>query len=382
METRAPYDDIDFSPPKGCMEEAQRGLDWHEEGLSGDGLVPATVRWARRIANGGDITPDKARKMRAWLARHEVDKEAEGFRPGEKGYPTPGRVAWALWCGDAGVAWSNRLVRQMEAADAAKSWNLTEGGTLAKQDKVIRRINIDDNIQHKANRYHDEDHDKDDEEMTLEEWDSMAMGDEEEDKGLTVVVASAPTPDRYNDIVEPSWNLKRFMANPVVPFAHDYTRPPVGRVRNLEVVNGLLMASIEWDDSPSNPLGQTVASQFRRGFMNAVSVGFAPGEVVPRATLPEDSPYRADTGNLYRQPELLEISAVPIPAHQDALAIRSHQGAELKHIVAMEETDNTYVVTYAKAQMQEPAEEEPEQTEERSMREVFGTHPLQSFFGQ
>ena len=381
METRAPYDDIDFSPPKGCMEEAQRGLDWHEEGLSGDGLVPATVRWARRIANGGDITPDKARKMRAWLARHEVDKEAEGFRPGEKGYPTPGRVAWALWCGDAGVAWSNRLVRQMEAADSAKSWNLTEGGTLANQDKVIRRINIDENIQHKANRYHD-DHDKDDEEMTLEEWDSMAMGDEEEDKGLPVVVASAPTPDRYNDIVEPSWNLKRFMANPVVPFAHDYTRPPVGRVRNLEVVNGLLMASIEWDDSPSNPLGQTVASQFRRGFMNAVSVGFAPGEVIPRATLPEDSPYRADSGNLYRQPELLEISAVPIPAHQDALAIRSHQGAELKHIVAMEETDNTYVVTYAKAQMQEPAEEEPEQTEERSMREVFGTHPLQSFFGQ
>ena len=382
METRAPYDDIDFSPPKGCMEEAQRGLDWHEEGLSGDGLVPATVRWARRIASGGDITPDKARKMRAWLARHEVDKEAEGFRPGEKGYPTPGRVAWALWCGDAGVAWSNRLVRQMEAADSAKSWNLTEGATVAKQDKVIRRINIDDNIQHKTNRYHDDDHDKEDEEMTLEEWDSMAMGDEEEDKGLTVVVASAPTPDRYNDIVEPSWNLKRFMANPVVPFAHDYTRPPVGRVRNLEVVNGLLMASIEWDDSPSNPLGQTVASQFRRGFMNAVSVGFAPGEVVPRATLPEDSPYRADTGNLYRQPELLEISAVPIPAHQDALAIRSHQGAELKHIVAMEETDDSYVVTYAKAQMEEPAEEEPEQTEERSMREVFGTHPLQSFFGQ
>ena len=381
MFTRAPYDDIDFSPPKGCVDEAKRGLEWHAEGHSGDGLQPATVRWARRLASGGDITPEKARKMRAWLARHEVDKEAEGFRPGEKGYPSPGRVAWALWCGDPGVAWSSKLVRQMEAADAEKSWTLTEGETVAKQDKVIRRINIDDNIEHKANRYHDEDHDKD-EEMTLEDYDSMGMKEDDEEKSLTVVVASAPTPDRYNDIVEPTWNLKRFMSNPVVPFAHDYTKPPVGRVRNLEVVNGLLVASIEWDDSPSNPLGQTVASQFRRGFMNAVSVGFAPGEVVPRATLPEDSPYRAESGNLYREPELLEISAVPIPAHQDALAIRSHQGAELKHIVAMEETDDTYVVTYAKAQVEQAVSDDPEETEERSMREVFGTHPLQSFFGQ
>ena len=36
----------------------------------------------------------------------EVDKEAEGFRRGEEGYPTPGRVAWGLWGGDAGFAWS------------------------------------------------------------------------------------------------------------------------------------------------------------------------------------------------------------------------------------------------------------------------------------
>jgi len=249
---------------------------------------------------------------------------------------------------------------------------------MTKQD-VIRKINIDDNIRLRASE--DESAaDEEEEEMTLAEWDEK--GEEEEDKGLTIVVASAPTPDRYNDIVEPTWNLKRFMSNPVVPFAHDYTRPPVGKVRNLEVVNGLLVASIEWDESPENPLGRTVASQFRRGFMSAVSVGFAPGEVVPRATLPEDSPYRADSGNLYKEPELLEISAVPIPAHQDALAIRSHQGAELKHIVAMEETDSTYVVTYAKAMEDEQAPEEPEGAEERAMLGVFGTHPLNSIFGQ
>ena len=117
-ESRARYDGIDFSPPQDARVELARGLRWYEEGHGGDGLVPDTIRWARRLARGENITPDKARKMRAWLARHEVDKQAEGFRPGEDGYPSPGRVAWALWAGDPGVRWSNSLVAQLDRADA------------------------------------------------------------------------------------------------------------------------------------------------------------------------------------------------------------------------------------------------------------------------
>jgi hypothetical protein len=37
--------------------------------------------------------------MSAWFARHEVDKQGEGFSPDEDGYPSPGRVAWAAWGG-------------------------------------------------------------------------------------------------------------------------------------------------------------------------------------------------------------------------------------------------------------------------------------------
>ena len=193
------------------------------------------------------------------------------------------------------------------------------------------------------------------------------------------MIASSPTPDRYNDIVEPSWNLERFMSNPVVPFAHDYTVPPVGRVRNLKIVEGQLIAKIEWDDSETNELGRLVASQFERGFMNAVSVGFAPGEVIPRNQLPDESPYKAATGNLYREPELLEISAVPIPAHQDALALRSHKGFQLRKIVSMDETDSTFVVTYAKEIQKAEAPKQPSQD---PMTAVFGSHPLKSLFGQ
>jgi len=112
-------DGIDLTPPDGVREELRRGLAWHGEGKSGRGLVPATVRWARRLAAGEAITPAKARKMRAWLARHEVDKKGEGYKPGGEGFPSPGRVAWALWGGDPAVAWSNKVVEQLERASRA-----------------------------------------------------------------------------------------------------------------------------------------------------------------------------------------------------------------------------------------------------------------------
>tara|TARA_R100000084_G_C4588010_1_gene117037 strand:- start:494 stop:709 length:216 start_codon:yes stop_codon:yes gene_type:complete len=69
------------------------------------------------MVNGDPISPEKARKMRAWLARHETDKTGEGFKPGQKGFPSPGRVAWALWGGDPAVSWSAKIVRQIEAAE-------------------------------------------------------------------------------------------------------------------------------------------------------------------------------------------------------------------------------------------------------------------------
>lgn len=112
------YAGIDFAPPEGVREELRRGLEWHEAGESGDGLQPETVAWARRLADGEDISPEKARAMKAWLARHETDKAGEGFSPDEPGYPSPGRVAWALWGGDPAVAWSDSLVSAMDRADS------------------------------------------------------------------------------------------------------------------------------------------------------------------------------------------------------------------------------------------------------------------------
>ena len=120
------YENIDFSVPKGVVEELEKGLRWNEEGHGGGGLRPETVAWARRMANGADISPAKAVKMRAWLARHEVDKEGKGFYPDQEGFPSPGRVAWALWGGDPAVPWSNKIVNQMRREDEEEGRNLSD----------------------------------------------------------------------------------------------------------------------------------------------------------------------------------------------------------------------------------------------------------------
>ena len=126
-----------LTAPEGVKEELRRGLAWHEEGHSGDGLKPETVRWARRLADGDEITRDKAVKMNAWLARHEADKSGKGFTPGD-GYPSPGRVAWALWGGDPAVGWSAKVKAYFEREESmGKSYSMEERKMMAEKGEAM-----------------------------------------------------------------------------------------------------------------------------------------------------------------------------------------------------------------------------------------------------
>jgi len=157
-------------------------------------------------------------------------------------------------------------------------------------------------------------------------------GDEKGD-GLTWVVASTDAEDSYRDVVDQeSWQLARFTANPVIMYAHDYHgQPVVGRAEKFEVRDGVKLASgrtskalvmgIKWDTSEVNQLGQLVASQFKGGFLKAVSVGFRSGDYTLRSELPEDHGYHGERGYLLRNNELLEVSAVPIPANPEAVVM-------------------------------------------------------------
>jgi hypothetical protein len=58
--------------------------------------------------------------MVSYFARHEVDKKGEGWSPGEDGFPSNGRIAWALWGGDAGQTWSAKIAKSMDVRDEVK----------------------------------------------------------------------------------------------------------------------------------------------------------------------------------------------------------------------------------------------------------------------
>ena len=153
--------------------EAQRYRDWKSEG-EGGGTDVARTR-ASQILSGNELSPDTVVTMSAWFARHEVDKQGKGFSPGEEGYPSNGRVAWAAWGGDAGKSWSDARSKRIKKAregrqlisnngeelfdpmeqeqeraapDALKtgdfvSWNSSGGRAEGRIDRIVRDGSID-----------------------------------------------------------------------------------------------------------------------------------------------------------------------------------------------------------------------------------------------
>jgi HK97 family phage prohead protease len=88
---------VDLSLPDYIMEAAARGLEYHADGLSGDGVVDRTIREARLMADG-EVSEDKVIRTNAWAARHLVDLDAEDNRdPQAEGFPGAGAVAFYLW---------------------------------------------------------------------------------------------------------------------------------------------------------------------------------------------------------------------------------------------------------------------------------------------
>lgn len=106
--------EIDLMPNDGMRTEAQRYRDWKADG-EGGGTDVARTR-ATQILSGNELSADTVITMSAWFARHEVDKQGEGFSPGEDGYPSNGRVAWAAWGGDPGKSWSDVRAKRIKAA--------------------------------------------------------------------------------------------------------------------------------------------------------------------------------------------------------------------------------------------------------------------------
>jgi hypothetical protein len=117
---------IDTKPTDAMAAEAKRGLEWRKD--NGGGTDIGVAR-ARDIQNKKNLSLDTVKRMHSFFARHEVDKKASGFKPGGEGYPSAGRVAWALWGGDPGQSWARNIVDRMDAAD-----------NKAKDEQTVKRF--------------------------------------------------------------------------------------------------------------------------------------------------------------------------------------------------------------------------------------------------
>jgi HK97 family phage portal protein len=103
--------DINTTPTDGMAAEARRGLDWRKE--HGRGGTAVGVARANQLVNKERLSISTVKRMFSFFSRHEVDKQGQGFRQGQEGYPSAGRIAWALWGGDAGFSWSRKVRNQI-----------------------------------------------------------------------------------------------------------------------------------------------------------------------------------------------------------------------------------------------------------------------------
>lgn len=137
--------DLDLTPSDSMANEAQRGLDWRKEFNRGGTAVG--VARARDIVNKTKLSPNTVLRMYSFFSRHEVDKQGQGFNRGSDGYPSAGRIAWALWGGDAGFSWAktkrNQIMREREKSfdDMETKVEGVSGSTLKGLENKVKEHN-------------------------------------------------------------------------------------------------------------------------------------------------------------------------------------------------------------------------------------------------
>lgn len=147
-----------------------------------------------------------------------------------------------------------------------------------------------------------------------------------EDGGaLTVVMANEGRMGDGLDLQMDGVDLKRFKANPVVGFGHNYfgrDSLPIGRAAKVRVDGSQLIGDVIFDQD--DEFAVQVERKFRDGFLSAFSIGFDPHVI------------DEDTGEVTDW-ELFELSVVPIPMDPGALvsAGRSADAALRSDLLAL-----------------------------------------------
>lgn len=232
-------------------EEAERGLKWRDE--FGRGGTAVGVARARDIANRRNLSDDTVRRMVSYFARHEVDKQGEGFSPGQPGYPSAGRIAWALWGGDPGRTWAEAEVKRMGADNQ-------------------RRIREELSCSFKLTECHMSPEGEEPEDGVVARFQGIAsVFGQQFDAYVPSMGTLVPT------VVHPGAFAKtiqeRAAGKVKILWQHRTDLPPIGAAVQLaESRDGLLIAGKIIDTS----LGEDVAKLMRGGVLGELSIGATP----------------------------------------------------------------------------------------------------------
>jgi len=189
--------------------------------------------------------------------------------------------------------------------------------------------------------------------------------------GELEAVASTGALDRDSEIIEPeAWraSLPAYRANAVILATHlhrtsDARSPVIGSATAIDIRSGALEFRMKF---ASTDLGREYETLYREGHMKAFSVGF----------LPVGGEWRESKGGkevkrvwAHTQVELLEISAVPVPANPEALA-RARAAAALG-LADDKAALDALVERVAKAVAEKLPRPEPVALEERKSAETI-----------
>ena len=188
-------------------------------------------------------------------------------------------------------------------------------------------------------------------------FNSQVKALDESEQTLTALISTNAV-DRMDERLDPKGvDLRHFKNNPVVLWAHDYEKQPVGKALWTKRQGDGIISKIKF--APTL-LGQETFQLYKEGYLNAFSVGF-----IPKAHEDEDVKDQSFPRRTYTKWELLEFSAVPVPANPEALALAMQKGMvkSPEIIKAMEEGDSGTDIEEPEARSEDEGDEGKEKEE-------------------
>lgn len=157
-------------------------------------------------------------------------------------------------------------------------------------------------------------------------FDSVIKEFDDKEMTLTATISTGAV-DRQKEVLQPDGvDLRHYRKNPVVLWAHDYSMPPIGKAQWAKQQDGGIISKVKFltTDGKIGEFAKEIYQLYKEKFLNAFSVGF-----IPKETKYATDEERADAKKprlTYTKWEMIEFSAVPVPANPEALQMAYSKG--------------------------------------------------------